>query len=196
MTDKCRQIIKCWKLRSVLKKLSLKPMAGYIAGISEDCYANNSKKNFVDQLLRLLWLIPFGYFGWWVRNVSRCRRWFRTSACVIASFPGEAPETKTSISLTVVFSNALSGTLAYAKSNRIDYRSGIIFSLATAPGAIAGALTTPGISRAKFDLSFGLIMLCVAVYLTLNPGKKTAGQMHNVRWRFEPYSRRAETLCW
>jgi uncharacterized protein len=75
------------------------------------------------------------------------------------------------------FSNALSGTVAYAKSNRIDYRSGIIFSLATAPGAILGALATTGISRAKFDLSFGLLMLCVAVYLTLNPGKKTAGQL-------------------
>lgn len=131
----------------------------------------------MDQLLRLLWLVPLGILAGGYGTLVGAGGGFVLAPALLLLYPEEAPETITSISLAVVFSNALSGTLAYAKSNRIDYRSGIIFSLATGPGAIAGALTTTGISRAKFDLSFGLLMLCVAVYLTLNPGKKTAGQM-------------------
>jgi uncharacterized protein len=100
---------------------------------------NTAKKNFVDGYGTLV-----GAGGGFV-----------LAPALLLLYPGEAPETITSISLAVVFSNALSGTLAYAKSNRIDYRYGIIFSLATAPGAILGALATTGMSRGKFDLSFG-----------------------------------------
>ena len=39
-------------------------------------------------------------------------------------YPRESPETITCISLAVVFFNALSGSWAYARMGRIDYRSG------------------------------------------------------------------------
>jgi hypothetical protein len=131
----------------------------------------------------------FGYFGRWVWNVSRCRRWFRTSACVIASLSrGSSGNHNIDFTRGGFFKCAFRDvSLCQVEPDRLQI--GHHLSLATAPGAIAGALTTTGISRAKFDLSFGLLMLCVAVYLTLNPGKKTAGQMAQRTGRFTTYSR-------
>ena len=57
-------------------------------------------------------------------------------------YPHETPEKLTSISLAIVFLNALSGSGAYARMKRIDYKSGLIFAGATIPGAILGALNT------------------------------------------------------
>ncbi len=55
-------------------------------------------------------------------------------------YPQETPATITSITLTVAFFNALSGSIAYGRLRRIDYRSGLLFSLVAVPGAIIGAL--------------------------------------------------------
>src|SRR3970040_2945330 len=75
---------------------------------------------------------------------------------LLIMYPQENPELLTSISLAVVFFNALSGTVAYARMKRIDYRSGILFSLATVPGAILGALSTSYIPRRTLNVIFGL----------------------------------------
>jgi uncharacterized protein len=85
-------------------------------------------------------------------------------------YPNEAPEIITSISLAVVFFNAASGSIAYARMKRIDYRSGIIFSVATIPGAVLGAFTTAYFQRHLFDLVFGILMIIAAVYLLMFPG--------------------------
>lgn len=53
---------------------------------------------------------------------------------------------------------------------RIDYRSGVIFSLAAIPGAILGALTTGRFQRRLFDLVFGILMIAASVYLLMHPG--------------------------
>ena len=91
-------------------------------------------------------------------------------------YPGEAPETVTSISLAVGFFNALSGTLAYARSNRIHFKSGLVFAAATVPGAVAGALATTGMSRERFNLVFGLLFRN-GRFFGFHPGKKTAAGM-------------------
>lgn len=80
-------------------------------------------------------------------------------------YPHWRPETITSISLAVIFFNALSGSWAYARMKRIDYKSGLLFAMATIPGAIVGALTTDYIPRRLFDGGFGLLMIAAAAYL-------------------------------
>ncbi|MCC7265109.1 MAG: sulfite exporter TauE/SafE family protein, partial [Candidatus Latescibacteria bacterium] len=89
-------------------------------------------------------------------------------------YPGEPPEIITSISLAVVFFNALSGSVAYARMKRIDYKSGLLFSAATIPGAILGALTTAYIPRQLFDGVLGLLMLGMSVFLLVRPHKVAA----------------------
>lgn len=82
-------------------------------------------------------------------------------------YPGQNPELLTSISLAVVFFNALSGSEAYALMKRIDYRSGLIFSAATIPGAVVGALNTAYVPRRLFDSIFGILLLAAAAFLGL-----------------------------
>lgn len=87
-------------------------------------------------------------------------------------YPTESSDTITSISLAVVFCNALSGSAAYARSRRIDYRAGALFSIATIPGAILGALTTAYIPRHFFNMLLGLILLIGAGFLLWYPPKE------------------------
>jgi uncharacterized membrane protein YfcA len=84
-------------------------------------------------------------------------------------YPEETPATITSITLTVAFFNALSGSIAYGRLKRIDYRSGLLFSLASVPGAIVGASITALLSRGVFQIVFGITLLLVAGYLLIRP---------------------------
>src|SRR3954468_23856209 len=74
-------------------------------------------------------------------------------------YPDEPPELITSISLAVVFFNALSGTVAYAHQRRVDFLAGNSFALATVPGAIAGAIVVSYLPRNLFDVAFALLLL-------------------------------------
>jgi uncharacterized membrane protein YfcA len=90
-------------------------------------------------------------------------------------YPHERPEMLTSVSLAVVFFNALSGSCAYAKMKRIDYRSGILFATATIPGAALGALATAQIPRRLFDAVFGLFMIAASLFLAVRPQRTHGG---------------------
>ena len=88
-------------------------------------------------------------------------------------FPKQNAELLTSISLAVVFFNALSGSQAYGLMKRIDYRSGLLFSLATIPGAVVGALNTAYVPRRLFDIIFGVLLVAGSAFL--------AGRSHRQR---------------
>jgi uncharacterized protein len=92
-------------------------------------------------------------------------------------YPQESPNTIASISLAVVFFNAASGTIAYARMRRVDYHAGLLFALATVPGAILGAYATSFLSRQLFDLIFSVVILSLATLLILRPNP----QLHPVR---------------
>jgi hypothetical protein len=87
-------------------------------------------------------------------------------------YPDLKPEIVTSISLAAVFMNATSGSIAYARMKRIDYKSSIIFALATLPGAIIGAYTTSAIPRHVFNIILGALLIIISIYLFFNPSKR------------------------
>jgi uncharacterized protein len=87
-------------------------------------------------------------------------------------YPHETPSTIASISLAVVFLNALSGTLAYGHMHRIDYRAGLLFGAATVPGAVLGAYATSLLSRQLFDLLFSFLVLTLATFILVQPTPK------------------------
>lgn len=91
-------------------------------------------------------------------------------------YPRATPATITSITLTVAFFNALSGSIAYGYLKRIDYRSGILFSLASVPGAVIGASITTVLSRHLFQIIFGICLLIVAIYLLVKPERHQTGE--------------------
>ena len=91
---------------------------------------------------------------------------------LLVVYPSEAPELVTSISLAVVFVNAMSGTVAYVRQRRIDFLAGNAFALATLPGAVAGALATSLFPRRLFDVAFAFVLLGVSLFLSLRPAPR------------------------
>ena len=90
-------------------------------------------------------------------------------------YPDESPAVITSITLTVAFFNALSGSIAYFRLKRIDFRSGLLFALTAVPGAIVGAYLINYLNRDIFQYVFGSVLLLVSLYLLLRPGMKITG---------------------
>lgn len=90
---------------------------------------------------------------------------FILTPILLLLYPHESAQTLTAISLAAVFFNAASGSAAYARQRRIDYRSGIVFALATVPGAIGGALLVGVVSRHAFDTIMGVVLAVLAVWL-------------------------------
>ncbi|MBS1615267.1 MAG: sulfite exporter TauE/SafE family protein [Bacteroidetes bacterium] len=76
------------------------------------------------------------------------------------------------ISIAVVACNAISGSVAYMRARRVDYRAGIIFAICTIPGSILGVMTTKIIPRNVFDVIFGVLLFGLALFLFLKGGKK------------------------
>lgn len=99
---------------------------------------------------------------------------FVLTPILLLLFPDQPPERLTSVSLAVVMLNALSGTEAYARMKRIDYRSGLIFAAATIPGAVLGALWTAKVPRRLFDLVFGLVLVGLSAFLMLKKDRAKA----------------------
>jgi len=84
-------------------------------------------------------------------------------------YPDDPPDVITSISLAVVFINAVSGSIAYGFQRRIDYRVGLLLAMATIPGSIVGALVTTKIERELFTILFSVVLIVIALLLFLRP---------------------------
>jgi hypothetical protein len=84
-------------------------------------------------------------------------------------YPWESPSELTAVSLVAVFLNALSGSIAYARMKRIDYRAGLLFAVCGVPGALLGAHTVSWIPRRVFSLVLGGLLVAVAAYLLFRP---------------------------
>lgn len=82
-------------------------------------------------------------------------------------FPGMPSDMVTAISMTTVFFNSTSGSIAYARIKRIDYKTGFILASATLPGVIIGTFVTSMTSRSLFDMIFGGSMFVFAVVILL-----------------------------
>ena len=66
---------------------------------------------------------------------------------LIITRPDFSSETITAISMAFVACNAISGSVAYVASGRVDFKAGLLFAFFTIPGAILGVLSTKYISR-------------------------------------------------
>ena len=97
--------------------------------------------------------------------------------------PSMSPDAITAISLSVVCLNATSGSFAYARMRRIDYRSAFAFAAAGLPGSVVGAWTTHFIDRRVFDPLLGLLLLVGATLVIFKPVKADAAPDPNATRR-------------
>lgn len=91
---------------------------------------------------------------------------------LLALYPDDPPEVITTISLAVVFLNALSGSAAYGYQRRIDIRSGLLFSATAIPGSILGAWAVRLLSPEVFTTAFGALMIAIAVFIMVRPATR------------------------
>ena len=131
-----------------------------------------------------LWLIPLGFIVGAYGTLIGAGGGFVLVPILLLLYPDESPEIITCISLAVVFFNALSGSLAYSRMRRIDYKSGLLFSAATIPGAILGALTTAYIPRRLFDAVFGIFMIVVSGFLLFRAKRERETNADNPKHHF------------
>ncbi|MCK9407748.1 MAG: sulfite exporter TauE/SafE family protein [Bacteriovoracaceae bacterium] len=75
-----------------------------------------------------------------------------------------SPQLAVGTSMCIVAFNSISGAVSYARQGRVDYRTGIIFSIAMFPGAFLGAYILQSISRQSFDIGFAIMLLVIAAY--------------------------------
>jgi uncharacterized membrane protein YfcA len=126
----------------------------------------------LEWLLHFTWLVPLGLAVGAYGTLIGAGGGFILVPILLLLYPHEEPEVVASISLAVVFFNAASGSWAYARMGRIDYRAAAVFSLATVPGAVVGAMTTSIVPRRLFDALLGTLMLILAGYVGLRPQSK------------------------
>jgi uncharacterized protein len=117
-----------------------------------------------------LWLLGLGLAVGAYGTLIGAGGGFVLMPLLLLLYPGVNPERLTAISLAVVFCNALSGSAAYARMQRIDYRSGLMFAAAATPGAVLGALQTSAVSRGAFNIIFSVVLVLVAIAMLLRPG--------------------------
>lgn len=97
---------------------------------------------------------------------------------LLLTHPHFSPEIVTAVSIVVVAVNALSGSVAYSRSGRIDFRAGVFFALFTIPGSVFGVFTTQYIPHKTFNIIFGILLLVLAVFLLFkNKGSVESGSI-------------------
>ena len=118
-------------------------------------------------------LLLIGVFVGMIGTIVGAGGGFLLVPIMLFIYPDEHPATITTISLAVVLVNGLSGSLAYARQRRIDYRTAWTLALANIPGSILGTLAVNGIDRGAFTILFSAIMIVVAAMLVYRPGAST-----------------------
>lgn len=77
-------------------------------------------------------------------------------------YPSYGPQQVTAVSLAVVWANATSGSIAYARQRRVDYLTGVLFAASSAPGVVAGAVAVRFVPERVFSALFGALLLGLA----------------------------------
>ncbi len=85
---------------------------------------------------------------------------------------GLSPQLTVGTSMCIVALNSVSGAVSYSRQFRIDFKTGLIFSAAMAPGAVLGAYLLQMVSKMSFDIGFGIFLLSVAAYVTMKEQTK------------------------
>ncbi|MCL2281601.1 MAG: sulfite exporter TauE/SafE family protein [Dehalococcoidia bacterium] len=128
--------------------------------------------SFIQGFPLILLLVGLGFFAGSYGTLVGIGGAVVLTPVLLLLYPQADPQVLTSITMGVVFLNALSGTLAYARQKRIDYRNGIYFAIATIPGTIIGVWTLSYIPQQMFSIIFGIMLLIFSAIIWLRPKTK------------------------
>lgn len=101
-------------------------------------------------------------------------------------YPTAHPDSLVALSLAMVFFNAVSGSIAYARMSRIEYKSGLVFAAAGLPGTVLGAIVSSYIGRGIFDIIIGSLLCALAIYLFFRPERRNvATHASSGKWHID-----------
>jgi uncharacterized protein len=110
-----------------------------------------------------LWFIPLGFVAGLLGSIIGLGGGI--IIVPVLTFLGFPPTVAASNSLFVVFGNAASSSLSYAKQKRIEYSIGIKLGLLSIPGSVLGALISAEITPVLFKILFGFILILASIYI-------------------------------
>ena len=151
-----------------------------------------------DPFLNLLWLVPLGIFTGAIGTMVGVGGGFIIVPVLMALYPEIEPGRITSLSLAVIAINAFSGTYAYAKQKRVDFRVGSQYAVAGIPGILLGSWVVTWISRDAFNLFMGIVLIALGLFMLsgskkVNVASKSAeeGRSQNERQPVTRFNRTA-----
>lgn len=101
---------------------------------------------------------------------------FVLTPILLLLYPDSPAQTITAISMGAVFFNALSGSVAYGRQRRTDYRSAVVFAIAALPGAVLGALVVGTVRRSVFNQIMASVLLIMGLWL-LSTSRSSTSQV-------------------
>lgn len=136
-------------------------------------------------LLTALLLVALGFAVGVFGTLVGAGGGFILTPVLLLLYPDSTPALITAISLLVVFFNASSGTAAYSRQRRVDYRSGLIFAACTLPGSVAGVIVAGKVSRPTFDVIMGIALGGLGAWLLtgrteVGPGLEGIGSLRQM----------------
>jgi uncharacterized membrane protein YfcA len=84
-------------------------------------------------------------------------------------FPSQSPGALSVATMTVVFFNALSGTILSARQDRVRFRTGLTYGVLSLPLVWVGTHLQSQVDRGFFQAAFGVFLLAGATFLLLRP---------------------------
>ncbi|HRG97763.1 MAG TPA: sulfite exporter TauE/SafE family protein [Polyangiaceae bacterium] len=121
--------------------------------------------------MNTLWFIPVGLLLGALGTLIGAGGGFMMMPLLLLLYPQESPELLTSISLAAVCANATSGSVAYIRMRRVNFRAGWMFAAAGVPGTILGAMVTSRLSRGVFDPIMGGALVLLATFLLVKAAR-------------------------
>lgn len=121
-----------------------------------------------------IWFIPLGLFLGALGTMIGAGGGFMLMPILLLLYPDESPELLTSISLAAVWLNATSGSVAYVRMGRVNFRAAWLFAAAGIPGTLVGAVVTARLERGVFDVLMGGALIVLAAYLLMKTFQNAA----------------------
>ncbi|WP_211653753.1 sulfite exporter TauE/SafE family protein [Planococcus alpniumensis] len=110
----------------------------------------------------------------------------------VSVFPNLSPQQIVGLSVVMMIFIGLSSTIAYMKVGTVDYRSGFIFFIGSAPGTVLGAFVNSSLDVPSFQLYFGLLLVFLSLLLLLRDRLKAVSWFVDHGKKLSFHDRRAD----
>ncbi len=123
----------------------------------------------LSSLLLLLLGLPLGAVLGGLGSLTGIGGGFLLMPVLLLLMPNQPAGALSVVTLTVVFFNALSGTILSARRERVRFRTGLTYGLVSLPLVWLGTHWQAMVDRGAFSTAFGLFLVTGAVLLFFRP---------------------------